>query len=177
MLLITVSSFAGIGINNSYSIISQNEYNKILSKRKPVIYNRYLVIPDYCNNYKEIQKIKDQDTLLFTFSYMLKKNKSSYIEKYISQCDTATDINLLLCGLYYFSKMDYFKSLSYIEKFENKKYEFLKYLIIADCKYELHDNKKNYSSIISAYQVAFDITGLEQNKTIVKNRIKYIKYK
>jgi predicted negative regulator of RcsB-dependent stress response len=86
------------------------------------------------------------------------------------------DINNLIKGLYYFSKKQYNQAIAHLEKFKNKEYRFLQLLIIADCKYEMLQDKKNYKTIISAYQIALDCTDNEQNKTIINNRIKYIKY-
>ncbi|MDO9614951.1 MAG: hypothetical protein Q7J86_10580 [Bacteroidota bacterium] len=99
------------------------------------------------------------------------------MEKYILSCDNSSDIYHLINGLYYFSKNQYSKAIDHLEKFENEEYAFLKLLLIADCKYELLRDKKNYQLIIGEYQLAMDHTENEQNKSMINNRIKYIKYR
>lgn len=178
LLLILISShiFAGIGNNTDFWIVSQNEYSNRILKGKDVILRRYIVIPGFDKNYKDIFETTDENALLAKFSFMLKKNKSSLIEKYIKNCDNSSDINSLIKGLYYFSQNQYSQAIVYLEMPGNEEYKFLKLLLIADCKYELLHDKKNYKSIIGAYQNAMDNTDNDQNKSIINNRIKYIKY-
>lgn len=176
LVLISANSFARIGDNNNYWIISQNDYNDRLSKGKDVLLRRYFIVPSIDKKYKDILDINDEKALLAKFSFMLYKNKVSWIDKYINNCDNSLDINNLIKGLYYFSKAKYNQAIAHLEKFENKEYRFLQLLIIADCKYERLQDKKNYKTIIGAYQVALDCTDNKQNKAIVNYRIKYIKY-
>ncbi len=175
-VLISANSFARIGDNNNYWIISQNDYYNRISKGKDVLLKRYIIVPTIDKKFKDILETKDEKALLAKFSFMLNKNKASWIDKYIKGCDNSLDINNLIKGLYYFSKEQYDQAIASLEKLENKEYRFLQLLIIADCKYELLQDKKNYKTIIGVYQVALDYTDNEQNKSIIKNRIKYIKY-
>ncbi|MFQ3579046.1 MAG: hypothetical protein SNJ71_02765 [Bacteroidales bacterium] len=176
IVLISVNSFARIGDNNNYWIISQNDYNDRISKNKDVLLRRYIIVPSIDKKFKDILETKDEKTLLAKFSFMLNKNKVSWIDKYINNCDNSLDINNLIKGLYYFSKKQYNQAIVHLEKLENKEYRFLQLLIIADCKYEMLQDKKNYKTIIGAYQVALDCTDNEKNKTIINHRIKYITY-
>lgn len=178
LLLILFSSqiFARVGNNADFWILSQNEYSNRILKGKDVILRRYIVIPGFDKNYKDIFETTDNEALLAKFSFMLKKNKSSLIEKYIINCDNSLDINNLIKGLYYFSKKQYSRAIVYLEMPGNEDYKFFKLLLIADCKYEMLQDKKNYKSIIGVYQIAMDNTDNEQNKSIINNRIKYIKY-
>ena len=178
LLLILISSqvFARVGSNADFWILSQNEYRYRVLKGKDVLLRRYIVIPGFDKNYKDIFETTDENALLAKFSFMLKKNKSPLIEKYIKNCDNSLDINNLITGLYYFSKHQYSQAIDHLEMPGNEEYKFLKLLLIADCKYELLHDKKNYKSIIGAYQNAMDNTDNEQNKSILNNRIKYIKY-
>lgn len=177
MVLLSLPTFAKIGSNRDYMIISQSEYNERTGKGENIHFRRCIVVPDYNENYKEIHEVDDQNLLLSTFSFMLKENKKREMKQYITQCDTLLEINSLLCGLYYFSQKEYNKALYYIEKYDNIEYSFLKHLLIADIKYELLDDKSNYKSVLSLYQEAYDISDKEQNKVIIKNRIKYIRYR
>jgi len=107
---------------------------------------------------------------------MLKKNSENYIREYIMNYDSAIGINNLIASLYYFSRNDYAQARSYLEKFEDPDLNFLRLLLIADCTYELLINKKDFTEALNKYQVAFDSTEDELLKSIVNNRIKFIKY-
>lgn len=176
LVLISAQSFARIGDNRNYWIISQNDYDDRISRGKDVLLRRYFIVPSVDKKYKDILETKDEKALLAKFSFMLNKNKNSWIDKYINNCDNSLDINNLIKGLYYFSKAQYNQAITHLEKIENMEYGFLQLLIIADCKYEMLPDKKNYKTIIGAYQVALDRTDNEQNKAIINNRIKFVKY-
>jgi tetratricopeptide (TPR) repeat protein len=176
LVLISANSFAKIGDNNDYWIISQNDYNERISKGKDVLLRRYIIVPSIDKKYKDLFETRDEKALLAKFSFMLNRNKASWIDKYIKNCDNSLDINNLIKGLYYFSKKRYNQAIAHLENIENSEYRFLQLLMIADCKYEMLQDKKNYKTIIGAYQVALDCTDNEQNKAIINNRIKYIKY-
>lgn len=176
LLLISANSFARIGDNNNYWIISQKDYNERITKGKDVLLRRHIIVPSIDKMYKDILETSDEKALLAKFSFMLYKNKVSWIDKYIKNCDNSLDINNLIKGLYYFSKKQYNQAIAHLEKLENKEYRFLQLLLIADCRYEILQNKKDYKTIIGSYQVALDCTNNEQNKSIINNRIKFIKY-
>lgn len=176
LILISANSFAGIGDNNGFWIISQIDYETRISKGKDVILRRYIIVPSIDKKYKDIFETKDEKALLAKFSFILHRNKVSWIDKYIKNCDNSLDINNLIKGLYYFSKKQYNQAIAHLEKLENKEFKFLQLLMIADCKYELLQDKRNFKTIIGAYQSALDNTDNEQNKSIINNRIKFIKY-
>ena len=176
-ILISSQTYASIGDNSDFWIISHNDYSDRISKGKDVILRRYIVIPNFDKKYKDIFETKEEKALLAKFSFMLKKNKVTWIDKYIKDCDNSLDINNLIKGLYCISKKQYSQAIAHLEKSENDEFKFLKLLMIADCKYELLPDKKKYKSIISVYQIALDNTDNEQNKSIINNRIKYIKYR
>lgn len=176
LVLISVQTFAGVGTNTDYWILSQNEYDARISKRKDVTLRRYIVIPYLEKKYKDILETTDEKALLAKFSFMLKRNKNALIEKYILSGDNSSDIHHLINGLYCISKNQYSRAIDHLEKFENEEYAFLKSLLIADCRYELLPDKKNYQLIFGEYQTAMDNADNEQKKLIINNRIKYIKY-
>lgn len=162
--------------NKDYWIISQKDYNERISKGKDVLLRKYIVIPSLDKQYKDIFETKDEKALLAKFSFMLDRDKVSWIDKYVNNCDNTLDINNLIKGLYYFSEKRYNQAIALLEKLENKEYRFLQLLMIADCRYEMLRDKQSYKTIIGSYQVALDCTNNEQDKAIIKNRIKYIKY-
>lgn len=176
LVLISAKSFAMIRDNKDYWIISQKDYNERISKGKDVLLRKYIVIPSLDKQYKDIFETKDEKALLAKFSFMLDRDKVSWIDKYVNNCDNSLDINNLIKGLYYFSEKRYNQAIALLEKLENKEYRFLQLLMIADCRYEMLRDKQSYKTIIGSYQVALDCTNNEQDKAIIKNRIKYIKY-
>ena len=177
LLFISTPSFAYIGDNKDFWIISQEEYNHRISRGKDVTVRRYIIVPAIDKKYKDIFETSDEKALLAKFSFLLKKNKYTWIDKYIKNYDNSLEINNLIKGLYHFSKSQYSQAIAQFEKVDNEEFEFFKLLMIADCKYEMLPEKKNYKSIIGEYQIAIDSTNNERNKSIINNRIKYIKYR
>lgn len=175
-VLNSVPTFASIGLNNKFWIISQNDFNSRISNGQDIVLRRYIVVPSIDKKYKDIFNTQDEKVILAKFSFMLKKNKSTWIEKYINNCNNSLDINNLIKGMYYFSKNQYTQAIVHLEKLDNDEYKFLKLLLIADCKYEALQDKKKFKSIIEHYQIAMDCTNNDQNKSIINKRIKYIKY-
>jgi len=176
LVIFTTPCQAKIGINRGYSIITIQEYYELLQKGKVTPLKRYIIVPEFDKNYKNILNEHDERKLLSMFSYMLKKNSENYIREYIMNYDSAIGINNLIASLYYFSRNDYAQARSYLEKFEDPDLNFLRLLLIADCTYELLINKKDFTEALNKYQVAFDSTEDELLKSIVNNRIKFIKY-
>jgi hypothetical protein len=83
---------------------------------------RYIIVPSIDKKYKDILETIDEKALFAKFSFMLNKNKVSWIDKYIKNCDNSLDINNLIKGLYYFSKKQYNQAIAHLEKLENKEY-------------------------------------------------------
>ena len=177
LLLIFISSQSFASNETDYWIISQNDYNILVSKGRDVILRRYIVVPDIDKKYKNIFETKDEKELLAKFSFMLKKSKMHKMDNYIKWCDNSLNINNLIKGLYCFFEKQYVQAMAHFEMLENEDFKFLKLLMIADCKYELIVDKKNFKAIIEAYQIALDSTDSEQSKSIVNNRIKYVRYR
>lgn len=84
LFLIPLQTFASIGDNTDFWIISQNDYVNRISKGKDVILRRYIVVPNIDKKFKNIFEIKDEKAILAKFSFMLKRNKNGWIEKYIT---------------------------------------------------------------------------------------------
>ncbi|MDD3078665.1 MAG: hypothetical protein PHH37_06140 [Paludibacter sp.] len=175
-ILISTATFARIGNNNRFWIISQENYNKKVKNGQDVIFKRYVVVPAIDKNYKDILLTNDEPEILAKFSFMLMTNKRSWIIKYINNCDNSSDINNLITALYYFSEKEYAEAIVQLEKYNSEKYSFLKLLLIADSEYELLQDKRNYKSVIDRYQSAINNTNDFLYKTIINKRIRYIKY-
>lgn len=174
--VVSIPTQASIGSNNDFNIITQSDFlNKIILD-KDVVLKRYIVVPKIERRYKDILKIKDEDLILAKFSSMLINYDVNWMDKYIRNCDDSLEINYLIRGLYYFSQKHYYRAIPYLNKVNNKKYSFFKLLLIADCSYELLENKKTYNTVLEAYQTAMDKTNTEEQKILINNRIKYIRY-
>ena len=173
----SIPAYSMICKNMDYWISSEEDYNYKVSIGRDVVLKRFIVVPSFDKNYKGILTSQNDSEVLARFAFMLKKNKSKLVEEYINKCDTRLEINSLIKGLYYFSQNQYQMAISNLEHYKSIQYGFLKLLLIADCKYELLANKNDYINILSAYQTAFDFTDLQFEKTIVSNRMKYIKYR
>jgi len=176
IILFSISLQAKVGINGGFYIISQADYEKRVLDGKDVAARRYIVVPFCDKHYKDIFVTKDEKALLSKFSYLLLKGKTKSLDKYIANCDTTLEINNFIKGLYHFSNMQYSIALTYFEKKGNRDFEFWKQLLIADCKYELLNDKKKYKPVLELYQKALDMSNDPINKGIVNNRIKYLKY-
>jgi predicted negative regulator of RcsB-dependent stress response len=87
-----------------------------------------------------------------------------------------SEIYPLIKALYFFSNNQYQSALASLQDVNIAEYEALKLLLIADCQYELLADKRDYKPVLEAYQQAIDKSPDEQNKLIVNNRIKFIKY-
>lgn len=176
-IFLSVSVYSQTGYNKQYKIISQQKYDESLRKGKNVISQKFIVVPELEKDYKMIYNTTDQEELLSIFSFMLKRGKIYKMQDYLLQCDKSLEVNELLNGLFHFYRNDFSEALSYLENYNNVNHYFLRYLLIADCKYELLSDKKNYKSVLNAYQLAHDVTSNKQNQAIVNNRIKLIKYR
>lgn len=177
LILVSTQVFARIGENRDFWIISQSDFNKRISKGRDVTLRRYIVVPDFDRNFKEILETTDKQKVLAKFSFMLRRNKKVWIDKYIENQNNRLEKNELIKGLYYFSRKQYSNALIHFEKINNDEYAFLKYLLIADCKYELNYGSKDAKNSIELYQPAMDKSNNELEKLIINNRVKYIRYK
>lgn len=169
--------YAKIGANNNFWIIAQDDYDRKVVNGEDVIMRRYIVVPSINKDYKNAIQSADEQFILAAFSYLLQTNRANWITTYIQNCNDTLSIYPLMKGLYYLSGKQYAEAISALEKVENREYTFLKLVLIADCRYELLSDQHNYKAVIGAYQQASDSTQDELCKSIVANRIKFIKYR
>lgn len=177
LFIVTVPVLAKVGENPDFWIMSQKEYDYRVSSGKDVILRRYIVVPHTDKSYKSILELDSDNDILYKFSYMLQKNKKRKISDYILNYDRNKEINFLIVGLYLFSQKQYSEAIKSFEQFNNPEYKFLKYLLIADCKYESLSIKSDYKTVLEHYQIALDIAQSDREKKLIKNRVKFIKYR
>jgi tetratricopeptide (TPR) repeat protein len=176
LLALSLQIRAQMGSNESFWIIAQDDFNERLEKHKDVVLRRYVVVPDIDKKFKQFSTDLNDSQWLAKFSFVLKKNKVPWIEKYMENLNPESEIYPLIKALYFFSKKQYQSALTSLQKLNSKDYEALKLLLIADCRYELLADKRDYKPVLEAYQQAIDKSPDEQNKLIINNRIKFIKY-
>lgn len=175
-IIAAIPSLAKVGKNYGFFLASQQEYENRVFGGGGVVLRRYLIVPAMDKKYKDIFKTQDPMALISKFAYMLHRDKGSAIERYISTCDHALDINHLLKALYWFSKKQYSEAILSLEKYTGEEHRFLALLLIADCQYEMLPDKTKYNTILDEYQVALDSTDNPTFKAVIRDRIKYIKY-
>lgn len=171
-----LNSFAKIGGNKEYYITTVAEYDQRIANNRDIVTRRYIIVPEFDKDYENILQTKDEDALLAKFSFLLKKANIAWMDKYIQYCDSSIDINRLIKGLYFFSKKEYALAINQLEEYKGEKHIFLKFLLLADCNYELSKGKSDKSILFKHYQLAMDTTENFQKKEMVRYRIKYIKY-
>ncbi|MGE4287544.1 MAG: hypothetical protein AB7E36_02555 [Salinivirgaceae bacterium] len=176
LLMLSLQIQAQMGSNELYWIIAQDDFNERLEKHKDVVLRRYVVVPAMDKKFKQLSTDLNDSQWLAKFSFVLKKNKELWIEKYMEKLNPESEIYPLIKALYFFSKKQYQSALTSLQNVNTTDYEALKLLLIADCQYELLADKRDYKTVLKAYQQAIDNSPDEQNKLIINNRIKFIKY-
>jgi hypothetical protein len=176
-IISTLHSLASIGLNKKYTLISQEKFENKINDGANIAIKKYIVVPQFNKNYNEILIVKEPNTIFGMFCFMLKKNMQQNMYNYKQKCDNSLNINNLIFGLYYFGLERYKEALDYFEFYKGIEYNFLKHLLIADCNFELSNYDENINNILKSYQKALDVTTNEQEKLIVNNRIKNIKYR
>jgi len=177
LLLLTITfqnSNAQFGENKNYRLISSEKYQLRIDRNKDILLRRYIVVPAFDKNKKLIFITNNPDSILIGAATLLRKGKSYKVLEYIQNCNQTENVNNLIAGLYWLSKNNYEKAHSFLLNMEIEKHNFLQLLLIADCEYELNRTAKQ-NAIIS-YQKAYDIATNENERQIIRNRIKFIKY-
>lgn len=175
-LILSALVYAGIGNNNLYRIISRDDFNQKIIERKDVLSKRYLVFPSLDKNYRDVLTTGDESDQLAKFAYIFKIIRSEYVLEYINRLNPESPIFNLIKGLYFFSDSKYDNAIQSLKEYHGKEFEFLKLLLIADCWYEILPDKKDHQVAIKAYQQALDCTNDGVYKTLIQNRIKFLKY-
>lgn len=176
ILLFSSSSFARIGRNKDFCLLSISEYITALDEGHNVMIPRCVVISDINPLYKTLSLDDADEELFYKVAYMLKKNKKKQIKDLFPITHDEREIFSLLNGLYYFSQKEYRFALMALEAYDGYAFQFLKYLLIADCDSELSMAGVNYSTLLNDFQLALDKAATEVEKGIIRNRIKYIRY-
>jgi len=172
-------SLSPVGGNRDFWITTENDYRERILQNKDITLKRCLVVPAFDKKTKDIDETTDAPALLAKFTYLLSSNQFYKMEDYLKTCDNTLEINNLLRALYHLSLEQYTLTIDYLGKVKSKEYRFLKSLLLADCQYELmlFENSIDYKTILEAYQAVMDFSDSELNTILVKNRIKYIKYR
>jgi hypothetical protein len=177
VVLFTLSyqGFCRIGDNRDFWLISLADFENRIAKGRDVTLRRYIVVPYFDKNHIDVLNKLDENATLAKFAFLLSKNRKKLIERYMKELLNRPE-NYLIKGLYFFSKKQYTSALSYLELINNKEFDFLKYLLIADCKYEIAIASKNGKPNVEIFQTAMDNSNNHLEKLIINNRVKHLKY-
>ena len=167
---------AKIGNNREYSIISVQDFDKRISNGRDAVLKRFILVPYMDRNYRDIFETNNPEATMAKFFYLLSINKRSWIERYMESVSTQHELVDLLKGLYFFSHEQYTSALSHLERVNNLEFEFLKSLLIADCKYELGVKANHGKPGVEIYQSVMDNAHNIFEKLLVNNRVKYVRY-
>jgi tetratricopeptide (TPR) repeat protein len=177
MLILPQFAYSQFRKKTNYDIISKEEYNKRLMKRKEVVLNKYIVIPAFPRKAEEVLlNTKNEDSILTASASLIKHGRSRELYSYLQKTKVDTGVYALVYGLYYMNKGKYANALTWFDKYKSGKYKSLVMLLIADCKYECLEDKKKYDDIMPYYQQALDFTSDSLYQDIIKNRFRFVRY-
>lgn len=155
-----------------YKIISENNYDLTTEKNNP---KKYIPIEKITKNKKLLKTSTNPDSLIIGACYLLSKKHFRKVELHLESENKHKTTPLIQC-LYHLCRGNFEKANTSITNYQNRKYEFLKSLLIADCFYELNKYQKKTEEVIKKYQYCLDISITEKQKEIINHRIKLIRY-
>lgn len=163
--------------NQRYFLISESKYSQRLNKDKDVLFKRYIIIPDEVKDKNLLFKTGNPDSLLMGAVSLLMKGKSSKVEGYLKTCNMDVPVNHLIAGLFDVLKGDFQQADLELALYQGIAFVFIKNLLRADCRAELLRGGKDLKPIIQEYQAAIDCTENENYRDLIRNRIKYLRYR
>jgi hypothetical protein len=159
---------------SNYEIVSLKDY---FSKAKQ---KKYIVVPCDIKSYKLNKQDNNPDYVISWAFYLCINEKSNDLVKYIRELTKSSDkgdsIADLLNGIYYFYHDNFAVAITSFDKYNGSKYLFLKYLLIADSKYEMLVDKYDWPNLIADYQKAYDNTQKTEYKKLITDRILCARY-
>lgn len=86
-------------------------------------------------------------------------------------------VNHLIAGLFHVLKSEFQLADQELALYQGIAFVFIKNLLRADCRAELLQGGKDLKPIIQEYQAALDCTENENYRDLIRNRIKYLRYR
>jgi tetratricopeptide (TPR) repeat protein len=177
MLIIPQLTFGQFRKKSAYNLISKEEYNKRLLKKKEVVLNKYIVVPSFLKNADDkFTSSNNTDTIVMSAATSLKHGRVRFVRKYLENNNKDTGIFALVYGLYLINKGKYAEALIHLNNCNTTSYKSLVLLLSADCRYECLSDKSQYEEIIPFYQQALDASTDLQFRDIVLNRFRFVRY-
>ncbi len=174
-LLFSFNLFAQNIFSDYYEIVSMNDYYSATKQKK------YIVVPCDVKSDDLTGHEKNSDYIISWAFYLceIERNRKllQYIQELTNSKNDKDSIADLLTSIYYFAKDNYNAAILSFNKYNGCKFKFLKFLLIADSKYELLDDKFNWPDILPDYQTAYDYAQRNEYKKLIKERIKCVRYR
>lgn len=163
--------------NQRYFLISESKYSQRLNKEKDVLFKRYIIVPDEVQDKNLLFRTGNPDSLFLGAVSLLMNGKSSKVQVYLKTCNMEVPVNHLIAGLFHVLKGDFQQADQDLALYQGVAFVFIKNLLRADCRAELLQGGKDLKPIIQEYQVALDCTENENYRDLIRNRIKYLRYR
>lgn len=163
--------------NQRYFLISESKYSQRLNKEKDVLFKRYIIVPDEVKDKNLLFETGNPDSLFMGAVSLLMNGKSSKVQGYLKTCNMEVPVNHLIAGLFHVLKSDFQQADRELGLYQGTAFVFTKNLLRADCRAELLQGGKDLKPIIQEYQAALDCTENENYRDLIRNRIKYLRYR
>jgi len=163
--------------NQRYFLISESKYSQRLNKDKDVLFKRYIIVPDEVKDKNLLFKTGNPDSLFMGAVSLLMNGKSSTVQGYLKTCNMEVPVNHLIAGLFHVLKGNFQQADQNLALYQGIAFLFIKNLLRADCSAELLQGEKDLKTIVQEYQAALDCTENENYRDLIRNRIKYLRYR
>ena len=169
------STFAKIGVNRDYSVISEADYSMLNDAQRESSSAKYIIVSEVYSRKvaKQIASFQSSDSIYLASLTLLSKGKSSFFREYLNTMDQNHELYHLLHGVYYLATLNYIEAQHYLESGSPDQFSFESKLLLADCKMASATNQR---VVFNLYQEAFDSTNSNACRFLIKDRIRRVKY-
>ncbi len=157
-----------------YYIYDYEKYERIANRADRSVLKRSYAFKKVEQTEKEPYKLKDIEQKLYHLTYFLKKNKWNETKMFLSLHDSTLKVHQFYLGFKNFMYGKYEACLNNLKDCSIPAFSFYILLLKADCYYELNYDD---TEILDAYQRTIDAATDEIQKKIIRDRVKYLRYK
>ncbi len=174
LLTFLFGTFISANFKEQYYIIDKTNYQRNISAIKSIV-RRYIIFDKIEKPKKDDYYLADEATKTSNIVFLIDRNKDKDIVEFFQKHDESLQVHHFYKGLFYLSKQLYQQAINEFDQYNEESYLFLKYLLTADCKFEIKSST-DIDNLVSKYQMAYDKATEDYQKELVKYRIKYIRY-